>query len=197
MADVVREQGEADLVGFLDDDTTLIGKSVDGAVVLGTTRDPALLASSGASHFLAAIGNNRIRAEVFGRLVALGLEPWSAIHPATVISRNASLEAGVQIVAGVIINPGAQIGRNVILNTACSIDHDCRVGDHAFVGPGARVGGAVQIGEAALIGIGATILPCLSIGAQATVGAGAVVTRDIPEGMVVVGCPAKPIRSNR
>ncbi|HTR22287.1 MAG TPA: acyltransferase [Gemmatimonadales bacterium] len=47
----------------------------------------------------------------------------------------------------------------------------------------------------AAIGTGAVILPGVVIGAGATVGAGAVVTKDVPDGVVVVGNPARLLRS--
>ncbi len=45
----------------------------------------------------------------------------------------------------------------------------------------------------AALGTGAVILPGVTIGAGAIVGAGAVVTRDVPDGVTVVGNPARPI----
>lgn len=44
--------------------------------------------------------------------------------------------------------------------------------------------------KGASIGSNATILPGIRIGAGALVGAGAVVTRDVPDGVTVVGVPA-------
>jgi acetyltransferase-like isoleucine patch superfamily enzyme len=46
----------------------------------------------------------------------------------------------------------------------------------------------------AAIGSGAVILPGITIGAGAIVGAGAVVTRDVSDGAIVVGNPAKVLR---
>lgn len=47
----------------------------------------------------------------------------------------------------------------------------------------------------ATIGSGATILPGLTIGEGAMVGAGAVVTEDVPAWTVVVGNPARVVRT--
>jgi serine acetyltransferase len=60
------------------------------------------------------------------------------------------------------------------------------------VNPGANISGGVVIGTGVLVGTGAQILQYLHIGAGATVGAGAVVTRDVPEGLTVLGVPARP-----
>ena len=45
------------------------------------------------------------------------------------------------------------------------------------------------------IGSGATILPGVTIGDRAVVAAGAVVTKDVPEGTVVAGVPAKVVKT--
>ena len=47
----------------------------------------------------------------------------------------------------------------------------------------------------ASIGSGATILANVIIGERAIVGAGAVVTRDVPPDSIVVGNPARVLRS--
>ena len=53
----------------------------------------------------------------------------------------------------------------------------------------------VLIKEGAWIGAGATILPGVSVGKHAIVGACAVVTKDVPDYAVVVGSPAKVIKT--
>ncbi len=65
------------------------------------------------------------------------------------------------------------------------------LGDFAFAGPNATLGGAVIVGDGAFIGIGASILPNLKIGTSAIVGAGAVVVRDVPRRRYGVGVPAR------
>ena len=48
--------------------------------------------------------------------------------------------------------------------------------------------------QGAKIGANATLLPGVVVGCDALVGAGAVVTRDVPDGKVVVGNPARIIK---
>lgn len=189
--DVLRNQRMVRVVGFLDDRVPRPQRcETTGVPIIGAVRWQQLQAEV-ADHFVVAIGNNHIRRQQFLAALEAGWKPWQAVHPSAIVAKDARLGAGVQAMAAVIVNPFAQIGSNVILNTACTVDHDCLVADHAFVGPGAHLGGAVRVGEGAFLGIGALVLPGISIGAGATIGAGAVVTRDVPAGATAVGVPAR------
>ena len=194
MLDVIRCQGGVEVVGFLDDDPKLHGQEVAGVTVLGSSSDRALIADTAAGYFLPAIGNNHLRAQQFVSLQEFGLGPWPAVHPSSVLAPSAVLGRGVQVVAGVVVNPDAEIGDNVILNTSCTVDHDCRIEEHAFIGPGAHLGGNVAVGRLCLLGIGVCVLPGLQIGEGTTVGAGAVITKDMPAGAMVYGVPARVVR---
>jgi UDP-perosamine 4-acetyltransferase len=73
------------------------------------------------------------------------------------------------------------------------IDHDCNVGAHVHIAPGAALSGNVRIAIGAHIGTGATIIQSTRIGAWSLVGAGAVVIRNVPARAAFVGVPAKPL----
>jgi len=53
----------------------------------------------------------------------------------------------------------------------------------------------IHVKRRAAIGSGAVILPGVTIGAKAIVGAGAVVTKDVPDGVIVAGNPARILRA--
>lgn len=88
-------------------------------------------------------------------------------------------------VVAVTIGAGTQIGPAVQIFAA---DHPR---DPAIRKTGAEFGRPVTIGKNTWIGGGAIILPGVTIGDDAVVGAGAVVTRDVPQGITVVGNPAR------
>jgi hypothetical protein len=53
--------------------------------------------------------------------------------------------------------------------------------------------GKIDIRDNVFIGYGAIVLPNVTIGPNAIVGAGAVVTKDVAQGDIVAGVPARPI----
>src|SRR5688572_29776435 len=143
--------------------------------------------------FCVAIGNphGRIRLKLHDMLVSEGLLPISIAHPTAWIANNAVIGPGAQILAGAIVGAEARLGRECIVNTKASVDHEDILEDGVEVGPGATLCGIVHAGMNAWICAGATVLPRIRIGADAKVGAGAVVTRDVPDSVVVAGVPAR------
>ena len=75
-------------------------------------------------------------------------------------------------------------------------EYPCEIGDWVTVGHSAVVH-ACKVGDECLIGMNSTILDGAEIGAQSIVGANALVTQGtrIPEGSLVLGSPAKAVRS--
>lgn len=86
--------------------------------------------------------------------------------------------------APVIVGNHTDIASEVMIYSS---EHDLASADfHAISAP-------VTIGDYVFIGPRAIILPGVTIGNRAVVAAGAVVTKDVPEGKIVGGVPAKPI----
>lgn len=145
--------------------------------------------------FVVAVGCNRDRARLFELLLAKGGVPESVIHPSALISRCAIVGAGSVCLAGSIVNSNANVGDNVIINTAASVDHDARLGAHAHIAPGVRLAGQVSVGAGSLVGLGAILLPGVTVGEWSVVGAGSVVTRNLPSGVLAYGTPARVIKA--
>ena len=53
--------------------------------------------------------------------------------------------------------------------------------------------GKIHVGERTFIGCNSTILPGVTIGKRCVIGAGSVVTKDVPDGTVVAGVPARVV----
>lgn len=118
---------------------------------------------------------------------------WATVvHARATVSPLSTLDAGTLVCAGAIVNPGARVGAHAIVNTGSIVEHDCTLGDFVHLGPGALLGGGVSVGDESFLGLGCRVRDHVQIGARATVGMGAVVLGSVPDGMVVVGVPARP-----
>ena len=193
--DILQQNENIEITGFIDDDPALYGKSVNGIPVIG---DFSTILSSieNIDCGIVAIGDNRIRADFFKKLYDIGLQTITAIHTGAIIARIVTIGTGTVIAANAVINPDAHIGDNCIINTGVTIDHDNFIADHVHISPGVNLAGNVSVGEYSHIGIGASIINGIIIGQNATIGAGAVIIKDVPDNAVVAGVPAKIIKYN-
>jgi sugar O-acyltransferase (sialic acid O-acetyltransferase NeuD family) len=175
-------------IGYLDDNPQLLGKKLLNLPVLGKIDQ---LAEIDHDQIIIAIGHNATRQNLFDKLHSQGTQFAVAIHPHTTISSTVKVGKGSMVCAGVIINPQAVIGQNVILNTGCTIDHHNQIGNHSHIAPGVHIGGDVKVEEGAFLGIGANILPQRQIGAWSTIAAGATIITDVEAHSLYIGTPAK------
>ena len=143
---------------------------------------------------IVAIGDNAIRKRVAESTIH---RFTNAIHKSVIISSTVTMGLGNMVLHGAIVQAQTTIGNHVIINTGAQIDHDCVIEDYAHIAPRVVLCGNVSIGEGTLIGAGATVIPGRKIGKWATIGAGAVVIKDIPDFAVAVGHPARVIKLNR
>jgi len=107
-----------------------------------------------------------------------------------------------------VIEHHVEIGNNVRIHSQAFIPEFTVLEDDAWIGPNVVLTNAKyplspgvkeslqgpRIKRGAKIGANATLLPGVVIGKNALVGAGAVVVKDVPDGVVVVGNPARIIR---
>ena len=173
----------------------LYGKVVDGILIKGPdelilTLD---LAKVQLANGIGSVGEPIRRQKVYERFTEKGFEFASIIHPSATVAKSVKISDGVQIMAGAVAQSGAIIGYNTILNTAAAIDHDCQIGPHCHIAPRVTLSGAVVVGKRSHIGTGASVIHAIHIGEGCVVGAGATVVKNLPNGTIAVGTPAKPI----
>jgi acetyltransferase-like isoleucine patch superfamily enzyme len=104
------------------------------------------------------------------------------------VGKNVFINSGCrfQDQAGIIIGDGVLIGHNVVFAT---LNHGFMPNDRSTTYPA-----PITIGKNVWIGANATIVPGVTVGDNAIIAAGAVVTKDVPENVVVGGVPAKIIK---
>lgn len=140
------------------------------------------------------------------------------------ISDKANIGQNVSIWHFSYVGDNVEIGDNVKIGSLVHIDYDVKIGENtkiegsAYIPPLSRIGKNVFIGPAAvltndpypmcdkmvgvtiedgaIIGARAVIKAGVTVGKNSVVAMGAVVTRDVPENVVVMGSPAT-IRKTR
>ena len=161
------------------------GKSVmDGSIIDTLPKD---------SIFIGAMGSPK-RKRWIEEIERKGFNFDTVIHPSAIVGNFVNIGKGCIVCPGLILTCDIKIGWHSIINIGSTINHDCIIGDFTTIGPGVSIAGNVTIGDECWISIGVKIINRISIGKGSFIGAGAVVTEHIPENVLAVGVPAKPIR---
>ncbi len=136
---------------------------------------------------------NGLVREMFG---SVGENVWVNQPLTLAVGSTVSIGEGTYINSGLVLIDDYKItiGKGVLFGTGVTL---CTTGHP--IDPEKRAEGGmysfpITIGDGAWIGAGAIVLPGVTIGKYAVVGAGSVVTKDIPDYMVAVGNPCKPLR---
>ena len=87
-------------------------------------------------------------------------------------------------------------GMAVVVHSRAVIGRNCVIGTCVTIGGRSKHVDVPVIGDNVYIGTGAKILGPVKIGNNVVIGAGAVVISDIPDNCVVVGMPAKVVKSD-
>jgi acetyltransferase-like isoleucine patch superfamily enzyme len=125
------------------------------------------------------------------------------------VREGAHVGPGSVVGRGSVVDPGVRVGARVSIQTSVYLAAGCVVEDDVFVGPcvcttnddtmgrhgSERPLAGATLRRACRIGGGAVLVPGVEVGEEAFVGAGAVVTRDVPPRALVVGSPARVLRS--
>jgi len=135
----------------------------------------------------------------FTNLYGCSIGDGSRIGPFVEVQSGVSIGARCKIQSHTFVCEGVRIGDGVFVGHGVMFVNDKRPRATNERGELAREGDwelvEVVVEDGATIGSNATVLGPVTIGAGALVGAGAVVTRDVEEGTVVVGSPARAIGS--
>jgi len=194
LLDALRLSGR-EVLGICEKDPTLFGDRIRGIPILGTDDEISRFECSDVElvNAIGSVGSTALRAALFCKFRGLGYRFATVIHPSVIIASDVTMDEGVQVMAGAIVQTGSHIGMNSIINTRVSIDHDCVIGTDAHLAPGVTLSGCVRVGSGVHIGTGAIVIQGIEIGRNSIIGAGSVVLRDVAEAIKVFGVPARQI----
>ena len=109
----------------------------------------------------------------------------------SVVDNDVRIGARVRVQSGVYITAFSTLEDDVFLGPGVLTTNDHTMARH---GPGTPTHGVI-LRRACRVGGGVVLTPGIEIGEEAFVTAGAVVTRDVPARAVVMGVPARIVRS--
>ena len=195
-----RRMGATDLevAGFLND-REAPGTMLDMFPVIGRTTDAKRLLDEGYwfINTILRIDGNRERIAMFESLGIPDDRLASFVHPMAYVAPSVQLGPGTIIMPQVAMSPGTKLGKGTIMMVGATMGHDNIVGEFCHFAAQSCTGSYLHIGKGVHVGFNATIREDLTIGDYATLGMGAVLTKNIGEGEIWAGNPAKFLRYAR
>ena len=79
-----------------------------------------------------------------------------------------------------LVNSGAKVGRNCIINTRALIEHDAIIEDHCHISTDAVINGGVKIGSGTFFGSNSVSKEYIEIGENSVIGCGKRIIKNLP-----------------
>lgn len=188
--EAIESQGRK-ILGILDM-PEMTGEAIFGYRYIGVDDDIPKYA--GKVEFVITVGfikNPRIRLKIYQRVIKAGGSFAKVIASTARVSKYASIGEGTVILHHALINAGAEIRENCIINSYANIEHDSYIGAQTHISTGVMINGGCHIGERCFIGSNVTIANGINICPDTIVGAGSVVVKNIVTPGIYYGNPAK------
>jgi sugar O-acyltransferase (sialic acid O-acetyltransferase NeuD family) len=198
LLEVTRLLTDVVVVGLIDDNAELAGKTLAGIAVLGGTPALADLVQRGQLDGVALSFHSEVRRRVHRKLKQeLGVQLMSLVDPRAIVGMGVKIEEGALIEAGAVIGPDTIVCEGAIVDVGAVVAHDCHLGPFSHLSPGCTLSGVVDLTENVLVGVGACINSTATVGRNVIIAPGAAVMNDVPDDVVVSGVPAKVIGQSR
>lgn len=189
LASIIEETGQFTVIGFVDNwDKSQMPSTIDGRAVYWIEeidKAPRACYIGG----LSTTFRDRFVQEIEERIAAPSFA--TVVHPTAHVSAPSDVGDGSFIGVRCVVGSHTRLGRHVLVNRGVLIGHHTVIGDYVTINPGANIAGMVSIGDHTYVGMGATIIDKITVGSHSVIGAGAVVTKDVPDNVLVVGVPAE------
>ena len=178
--DVIEQEGRFDIAGIVDMPEK-VGEKVLGYPVIGTDADLSALLKS-FPNVLITLGQIKTpsrRMSLFEELESLGAKFPVVQSPLAYVSPHADIAEGTIIMHQALVNAGARVGRNCIVNTKALIEHDAVIEDHCHIATATIINGGVRVGTGTFVGSNAVTREYISICDNTVIGCGAQITKSI------------------
>lgn len=117
----------------------------------------------------------------------------SFVHPTAYIAKSAQLGFGNIILANCAINNNVVMGNFNTMNTNSLIGHDTHIGNNNFIAAHTCIGSGLKIGNGNFTGLNCSMKNFVQMGDYNLIGMASNVVKDVTDGNVLIGNPAKPL----
>jgi sugar O-acyltransferase (sialic acid O-acetyltransferase NeuD family) len=189
-----RGDREFEFVGFINDRDNV--NEIMGKPVLGGLKDVGRFIDAG-YYFVYTLYKFDCQIERIALFDSLNIPDnrlVTFVHPTAYVAHNVELSPGCIIMPNVSITSKTKLGKSCCVRPGATIGHNNDIGDHTSIIAGASIGSCIKIGKGGFIGLKSCVREYTRIGQYSMVGMGAVVVKDIGEGELWVGNPAKFLR---
>ncbi|MFW5700188.1 MAG: hypothetical protein ACOCWM_00735 [Cyclobacteriaceae bacterium] len=200
-ASVANDLGTYEIMGFLNDFLPVgekIGK-YRSYKIIGKSLDVSnYLEDENVYFFIGYVGMKNEK-EVYEKITSLNIPRnryATLIHPTAIIPKGfCCIGNGVLMAPLSQLSPDTTVEDNCILLPNSFLGHDSTMRRFSHITSNSVVGGNVIIGKGVHIGTNATIREDVTVGDFSLIGSGSVVLKDVPGNSIVVGNPARILKS--
>ena len=199
-ADIVKKNSkikkEFNILGYLDDNVSILGKKFFGYKVIGKMDEWKNHNAVVTSPFISSPKNNILK---YLKCLELSIpnEKFVNIVHHSVDNTRSIQGNGNLIVQTSLIFPKAVIGSHCYISAHVLIGPHTIINDYVNLSNGCSIQGKTEVGQGAYIGANSSIIGGISIGKWSIVGMGSVVIKPVKEYEIVAGNPARVIGVNK
>lgn len=179
--DINRSAVSYELVGFLDDNIELHGRSICGYSILGSIAKAKNFEDCFLLNSIANPSDLTLRENITKKVGLPEFRYLTLIHPSARVPESAVIGCGTVLMPGVIVGANCTIGKHCILTYGSTLGHDSVMADHSILASGVNVSGKVRVGESSYLGAGTTTTHGIEIGSYSLTSVGSAVVRSVPE----------------
>ena len=145
--------------------------------------------------FMVGIGEPVIRAKIFDKVKEKGYNFTTLIHPSSFVASGVEVREGSMIGYNAYVSVKVHLSENVLIQPMAVLGHECSIGRNSVVSSFVSMSGNSYLGNNSYVGINVCVKQGMKIGNDSVIGLGSAVVHDIPDGVLAVGYPARPIKN--
>lgn len=144
--------------------------------------------------FVIALGEPVYREKLFREVKERGYPLATIVHPGASVAASAKLGEGVVVQEFAGVGPDTSLADNAFIQPFAVVGHDSTVGRSSVCSTYAGVMGNCHIGDRTYLGVHVAVREKTNVGSDSIIGMGSMVQRDIPDNVIAMGNPARPMK---